>query len=252
MHDPTRGRSLLPWLLAATLAAPPALGEGLLSGLAPGGSLTLTSDYIYRGVSSSNNEPAVQADLHVSTSGGTFLGVWSSTRDSALDPYANYELDIYLGHRCDLSNAWSVTAIGRAHYLLGGSQEFSDDYQELGVSVSWLDAWTFSFTAIPAFPRYWFDERLSRAPAFVTEMTAQWLIYDGLFITGGVGYYRITGTGPGIESADGYAYGDVGLAWEHRHWRLEVGYYRSGERAEVLMPYPSANQHWAGSVVWRF
>jgi len=100
-----------------------------------GGNLVLTSDYIYRGVSSSNNEGAFQADLHVA-SGGTFLGVWGSTRDSNLEPYANYELDVYLGHRFDLGNAWSTTLSGRAHYFVGGKQEGSDDYQEIGVAVT--------------------------------------------------------------------------------------------------------------------
>jgi uncharacterized protein (TIGR02001 family) len=231
--------------------ASPALAEGLVSALGFGGSLTLASDYIYRGVSSSNNQAAVQADLHASAS-GTFLGVWGSTRDSDLDPYANYELEIYLGHRFDLSNDWSALLSGRAHYLLGGDQETSDDYQEISAQVSWLDAWSLSVSAIPSAPRYWFYQRISRAPAFVAETSGQWLLFDRLFIIGGVGYYHLTGTGPGIESANGYAYGNVGLAWERRHWRIEVGYYVTGDKAEVLMPYPSANDRWAGSVTWRF
>ncbi|HVN46702.1 MAG TPA: TorF family putative porin [Steroidobacteraceae bacterium] len=245
-------RSLgLPWLLTMLLGPPAALAEGPTRALSVGGSLTVASDYIYRGVSSSNNNPAFQADLHAGV-GGTFLGVWGSTRDGGLEPYADYELEIYLGHRFDLGDAWSVVLSGRAHYLLGGSQESSDDYQELSAQLSWLDAWTFAITAIPSAPRYWFYERLSRAPAFIAETTGQWLIYHGLYITAGAGYYRVTGTGPGAESADGYAYGNLGLAWEHRHWRIEAGYYLTGDRAEVLMPYPSANQRWAGSVTWRF
>jgi len=59
---PARTRWLLPWLLLPGMAAGPAAAEGLRP-LSFGGNLVLTSDYIYRGVSSSNNEAAFQADL---------------------------------------------------------------------------------------------------------------------------------------------------------------------------------------------
>ena len=247
---PTRAHWLLPWLLLPGVSAGPAAAEGL-GGVTFGGNLVLASDYIYRGVSSSNNEGAFQADLHVA-SGGTFLGVWGSTRDSNLEPYANYELDVYLGHRFDLGNAWSTTLSGRAHYFVGGNQEISDDYQELGLAVTYLDFWTVSVTAIPGAVRYWYLERLSRAPAFVVDTTLQWLVHKGIFLIGGAGYYHVTGTGPGIYAASGYAYGNVGLAWEHRRWRVDIGYYVTGDKARVLVPYPSADERFAGSVAWRF
>ena len=184
---PARTRRLLPWLLLPGMAAGPAAAEGL-RGLSFGGSLVLTSDYIYRGVSSSNNEAAFQADLHVASADGTYLGVWGSTRDSNLEPYANYEVDVYLGHRFDLGTAWSTTLSGRAHYFVGGNQETSDDYQEIALAVTYLDFWTVSVTAIPAAERYWYFERLSRAPAFVADTTVQWLLHKAIFLTAGAGY----------------------------------------------------------------
>jgi uncharacterized protein (TIGR02001 family) len=249
---PRRTRWLLPWLLLPTLGSQAARAGDLLSGLTPGGNLVLTSDYIYRGVSSSDNEAAVQADLHLTGAGGTFLGVWASTRDSNLEPYANYELEIYLGHRFDLSNAWSTTLSARGHYLLGGQQEGSDDYHEISLAVSYLDFWTVSLTAIPNAVRYWYTERLSRAPAFVADTSVQWLVYRGFFLTGGAGYYRVTGTGPGFYAANGYAYGNVGLAWVHRRWRVDIGYYLTQEKVQSLVPYPSADDRIAGSIAWRF
>jgi uncharacterized protein (TIGR02001 family) len=249
---PRRARWPLPLLLLPVLGAEAAKAEGLTSGLTFGGNLVLTSNYIYRGVSSSNNEGALQADLHVAESGGTFLGVWGSTRDSNLEPYANYEIEIYLGHRFDLSNSWSASLSGRAHYFVGGQQEISDDYQEISAAVTWLDFWTVSLTAIPNAVRYWFQDRLSRAPAFAADMSVQWLVYRGFFLTSGAGYYHVTGTGPGIQSANGYAYGNVGIAYEHRRWRVDVGYYLTQDKARVLFPYPSADDRLAASIAWRF
>ena len=249
---PTRARWLLPWLLLPALGAETAEAEGLTSGLSLGSNLVLTSDYIYRGVSSSNNDAALQADLHVASSGGTFLGVWGSTRDNKFEPYANYDIEIYLGHRFDVSNAWSVSVEARGHYPVGGPQESSDDYQQISAAVTYLDFWTLSVTAIPNAVRYWFYERLSRAPAFAVDTSIQWLVYRGVFLTGGAGYYHAGGTGPGIEAAMGYAYGNVGVAYERRRWRLDIGYYLTQEKAQVMFPYPSANDRFAASVAWRF
>jgi|HubBroStandDraft_1064217.scaffolds.fasta_scaffold02324_4 uncharacterized protein (TIGR02001 family) len=217
-----------------------------------GGSLALTSDYIYRGLSESNDHLAPQVDLHVDDSSGDFLGVWSSTRDQHFDPYANYDLELYLGHHFDFNGSWGATLSGRSHYYLGGSQETSADYQELAATVTYLDRWSLSLTAIPNAVRYWYGYRLSRNPAYVADSSLQWLIGSGWFVTGGAGYYYVTGTGPGIESSGGYLYGNAGVAFEFRGWRFDLGYFLTQNHARELFPYPIANEHFAGTVAWRF
>jgi len=217
-----------------------------------GGNLALTSNYIYRGVSESNGHPAVQADLHADLSGGTFLGAWASTRDRALEPGAGYDLELYLGHRFDLTSEWNASVSARSRYPLGGRNEPSDDYQELGAALTWLDRWSLSLAVLPSAVRYWRYIRLSRSTAWAADTTGQWLIGGGLFVTAGAGYYRAAGTGPGIRAANGYAYGNAGLALERRRWRADVGYFRAQDRAQLLFPYPVANREVAGTVTWRF
>jgi len=237
-------------MLLAAATGPVQAGD-LGSGLTVGGSLAVTSDYIYRGVSESGRDPAAQADLHVNSSEGTYVGAWGSTRDHTLEPYADFDVELYLGHRFDLSSAWGVTVEGRAYYYAGGMQEMSDDYQQISASLTYLDRWSLSVTAIPNAVRYWYAQRLSRSPAWVAETSVQWLLRGGLFLTGGAGYYESTGTGPGITSALGYAYGSAGLAYEYRSWRIDVGYFATQRRAAQLFPYPRAN-HVAATLAWRF
>jgi uncharacterized protein (TIGR02001 family) len=245
----TRGLlSSLLWLLAARAAH----GDGLGSTLSVGGNLALTSDYIYRGVSQSDSHGAVQADLHAASGGGGFVGVWASTRDNSFDPYANVDVELYLGHHFDLGGVWGATLSARSHYFVGGNQPVSDDYQEIIGSLTYLDRWTLSLTAIPNAVRYWYTQRLSRSPAWVAETSAQWLIGEWFFVTGGAGYYYATGTGPGIEAANGFAYGNAGVAVEYGRWRLDVGYFLTQSKAQQLFPYPTANQRVAGTLLWRF
>ena len=243
---------LLVWLLLAAGIRPGAAAD-LAGEFTVGGSLALTSDYIYRGVSESNGHAAIQADLHAESHGGTFIGAWGSTRDHTLDPYADYDAEIYLGQRFNLSSTWSVALSARAHYFVGGTQEGSTDYQEISGALTYLDRWTLSVAAIPNATHYWFDSRVGRSRAWVADTSGQWLLpVDGLFVTGGAGYYSADRTGPGIGAGGGYAYGNAGLAFEHRRWRVDIGYFLAQGKARRLVPYPVPSDRVAGTLVWRF
>jgi uncharacterized protein (TIGR02001 family) len=243
-------RSVLPCALLL-LAARPGHAWGFGSDFTFGGALAFTTDFIYRGLSESGGHGAGQADLHGDID-GTFAGVWGSTRDHDLDPYADYDVELYLGHRFELTSAWGASLSARARYYVGGNQPFSNDYQEITGTVTYLDSWSLSVTAIPNAVQYWYETRLGRTTAWVAETTGQWLLYGGLFVTGSAGYYYATGTGSGIEAANGYAYGDFGLAYEYRGFRLDVGYFLTQDRAQQLSPYPIANDRFAGTLSWRF
>jgi uncharacterized protein Gcw-chp len=215
-----------------------------------GGNVAIASDYIYRGVSESDRHPVVQADVHASTA-GSFLGAWASTRDRDLDPRASGELEIYLGHRFILSSDWSANVSARSHYFVHSSQ-LSADYQEVSGAFSWLDRCTFTLAAIPNAVRWYHYVRLGRSPAWVADTAGQWLIGQRLFVTGAAGYYYSSGSSPDSQSGAGYLYGNVGLAFEERQWRVEIGYFLAQNRAHDFFPYPPANRRVAGTVSWRF
>lgn len=246
-----RARPLLAWALLSVGAAP--AGAGMLGEqLSFGGNLSFTTDYIYHGVSESNDHGALQGDLHLATTDGSFAGVWGSTRDSQLDPGGSYDFELYLGHRFALNDSWSTTLSARSHYFGGALFEPNADYQELAASLMYQDRWAISVTSVPNAVRYWFYLRLRRSPAWIADTSGQWLIAPGLYVTGGAGYYYSMGTGPGIDTSVSYAYGNVGLAYEWRRWRLDVGYFLTQADAAKLFPYPSADHRVAGTVTWRF
>lgn len=255
VESPLSRRALLAWLLPWLLlgGVRPGQTADFGSDVAVGGDLAVTSDYIYRGVSESNGHAAVQADLHAEI-GNSFFGAWGSTRDHTLDPYADYDLELYVGHRFELSSAWGATLSARAHYWIGGAQqEGSADYQEVMGALSYLDRWTVSVGAIPNAVHYWFDERVGRSLAWFGETSGQWLVLDeGFFVTAGAGYYYANGTGPRIRTAGGYAYGNAGVAFEHGRWRVDVGYFRAESAARRLLSYPVPSDRFAGTLSWRF
>lgn len=250
-----RGDLGLPCALALTGLVVP-----VAQAVTVGADVDVTSDYIYRGLSESGDHPALQMDLHASTAGGTFGGVFASSLDRHVDPYAAGEADPYLGQRFMLDSSWNAALTAYSHNYVGGAQEASDDYQELAASISYMDLWTASLSAVPNAVRYADGHRAGRYPGYIAETSAQWLMATGLFLTGGVGYYsvdggtyRISGNGPLVHLARaGYAYGNVGLAYQYRRWRLDVGYFLTEHQAQELFPYPTANRHVAATLSWQF
>lgn len=247
------------WICTLALVLPlPVLADGDTGVL--GGSLAATSDYIYRGLSQSDGHGAVQADLHASSAGGTFGGIWASTRDSDVPPGTDAETQLYLGQHIPLGSAWSVTLSGRASFFVGGSARHSYDYQEISAAFTWLDRYTLSVTAIPNAIRYALvppdHYEIYRTPAFVAEGAGQWLLSGAvlggnLYLTAAAGYYYATAAPDPAAPGLGYLYGNAGLALEWKGWRLDVGYFATQDRAAEFLPYPVANR-FAGTLAWQF
>ena len=256
------------WLCAcalALLAPPPARAQAEPGPI--GGTLAVTSDYIYRGVSQSDGHGALQADLHASSSAGTFAGVWATTRDDDFEPRTSDELQLYAGQRFTLGSAWTATVAGRADYFVGGRARHSDDYQEISASLSWLDRYTLSLTAIPNAVRYQSEVvqyggfryeyyQVYRSPAFVADASGQWLLREGLlggglYVTAAAGYYYASHPDRHPPPAVDYVYGNAGLALAWPRWRIDIGYFAAQRQAAELFPYPVAKRV-AGTVSWQF
>jgi hypothetical protein len=232
-----------------------------------GGTLAATSDYIYRGVSQSDGHGALQADLHASASAGTFAGVWVTTRDDDFEPGTSGEMQLYVGQRIRLSNAWSATVAGRADYFVGGPARHSDDYQEISAALSWLDRYTLSLTAIPNAVRYqpvvyqyggaqYEYYEVYRSRALVADAAGQWLLRErlfggGLYLIAAAGYYYASRPDHHPPPAVDYVYGNAGLALAWSRWRVDVGYFAAQRQAGELFPYPVAKRL-AGTVSWQF
>ncbi len=62
-------------------------------GITPSASAALTTDYIWRGVSQTNNDPAIQGSFDLSHESGIYAGVWGSNVEFG-DQDTSMELDV--------------------------------------------------------------------------------------------------------------------------------------------------------------
>ncbi len=99
--------------------------------------VTAASDYYFRGVSQTLNEPALQADLAVEHASGWFGSLFASTVSFPERPYENLgtiEIAAQVGYGHSLGRGW--TAVGTAAHYAYPDAEIGHDYLELGVGSS--------------------------------------------------------------------------------------------------------------------
>lgn len=107
--------------------------------------IALTSDYVFRGVSQTDEKPAFQIGADLSFGSGFYVGAWASNVDFGTDgPWA--EVDTYIGWNHDLSEDWNLDlAINRYNYI-GAKASFGDpDYNEFLAVLSYAETYNFNF-----------------------------------------------------------------------------------------------------------
>jgi uncharacterized protein (TIGR02001 family) len=89
-------------LLAAALASAFAM-PAMAADFTPSSNVSLVSDYLYRGISQSGANPALQGGFDLAHSSGVYIGAWGSSiswiSDAGLANSAGLELDTYAGYK---------------------------------------------------------------------------------------------------------------------------------------------------------
>ncbi|MBU0499275.1 MAG: TorF family putative porin [Gammaproteobacteria bacterium] len=104
-------KTLLSLVCASLFASGTAFAE---SDWSLSGNVGLVSDYLFRGITQTDSDPAIQGGLDLTHESGFFAGVWGSNVESdpaALINYngANVELDAYLGWTGEIADKTTVT-----------------------------------------------------------------------------------------------------------------------------------------------
>ena len=95
------------------------------------GSVGLFSQYIFRGLTQTNRDPALQGNFDINHSSGLYLGAWASNvswpRDTTAGstPYSSggsLEIDIYGGFKTDLGKSGFGIDLGALQYYYPGTE----------------------------------------------------------------------------------------------------------------------------------
>jgi uncharacterized protein (TIGR02001 family) len=214
-----------------------------------GGSVDVTSDYLVRGISRTDQEAALQLDLHYSHSSGLFAGVFAS--NSRIDPYEprDMELSAFVGFAFHPNDDWRARAL-YTHYAYPfnhGGPEY--DYDELNLELAYQSWLEFSVVYSPNSPRYVPApyRELYGVSEQAAEVNLQHPVYRTLSLTGGVGYAYLHGPEP-----RGYVYYSAGAAYDIGAFSLSLSYVDTSAGAKALFYNEAASHRVVGTVIWRF
>ncbi|NJO55072.1 MAG: hypothetical protein HC834_00535 [Rhodospirillales bacterium] len=150
MYHKKINKYAIPLVLALATAAAPALAQDAAEeepgSWLPGefsGGVALTSNYVFRGISQTNNEPAIQGNIDYSIDTGlagisVYGGFWASNVDFQDDDEAQVEIDWSFGLTGEIADTGLGWTLGGIYYSYPGSRgNLNYDYWEIYPALSY-------------------------------------------------------------------------------------------------------------------
>lgn len=119
--------------IMAAGAAALAMGSAGAGAATYSGNVAIATDYVFRGVSQTQERPAIQGGFDAAFDSGFFAGIWASNVDFGTD--ASTEMDYYGGYTGSFGCSSCSYKVGYYYYDYEGDPQL--DYQELAASVTY-------------------------------------------------------------------------------------------------------------------
>jgi uncharacterized protein (TIGR02001 family) len=154
-----------------------------------GGSLDFSSDYLVRGISRTDHDPALQVELHYLNSSGLIAGAFASNSQFERRDARDVELSAFLGYAWHPVEDWSGRFL-YSHYAYPWNRHGGKyDYDEIDAVLSYRGWLQFSLNYSPNTPRYlmWPIDALKGESERSVELNLQRPVAKHLGVIGGVG-----------------------------------------------------------------
>jgi uncharacterized protein (TIGR02001 family) len=221
-----------------------------------GGSVAVTSDYIYRGISHSRGQLAIQAGVHarLNNNGDSDwrVGIWGSTIEHAYSGSNAFELDGFIAYQRSLDANWQLRAAVTHYGFVADHSIWGYDYDELSLAMNYQSRVLLSVAWLPNVARAHQDIHsgyfvVTRRRAAAADLNFVQPLSDAWSAMIGIGYYDISATG-----FTGYAYGHAGVTATYGPIDLDLLYIDSEHAAKAAYGAALTGSRWAATVRRRF
>jgi uncharacterized protein (TIGR02001 family) len=181
-------------------------------------SVALSSEYVWRGISQTDEDPAISGSFDYAHSSGFYAGTWASNVDYGDD--ASAEIDLYAGFAGEFGDSGVGYDVGVLRYIFPGEDyNFNEVYGSLSYSIFSLGVAHSS------------DALGSGEDGTYYSLDAGYDLPMGFSLAGGVGYYDLDEDAFG---EDGYTNYYVGVSKEFAGFGFDITYSDTDSDAEDI------------------
>jgi uncharacterized protein (TIGR02001 family) len=212
-----------------------------------GGSIGVANDYIIRGISRSDEGPALQIDLHYLNDSGFVAGLFASNTKINPGEPKDVEVDAFVGFAWIRNDDWHGKILV-SHYAYPWNHEGSGyNYDELSVDAVFREWLNLTLVYSPNAALYVPSRGLIGVSSESAELNLQRPVWRKLSADAGVGYSFYEG-----PNRAGYVYWSVGAAYDLAPLYLSLAYVDTTAGAKTLFYNDAVKGRWTAAVIWRF
>lgn len=184
--------------------------------------LSVTSDYVFRGVTQTDFEPALQGGLdYAFGDSGFYVGAWASNVDFVDPDGPDLELDTYVGYSTDISDDWNLDfSVVRYTYIGERDAYGSLDYNEFFAKTTWNEMLTFTVAYANDYSNLDFS-------SLYLNLAGTWDMGNDFSLNAGVGHSRFS------DDNGSYTDWNLGVSRQFGPVNAAINYYDtniSGDR----------------------
>lgn len=155
---------------------------------------TFATEGMFRGITQTQHDPAVEAEFEYAHTNGVFAGIWGSNVDFSDpgpdDDEADLELNFYLGYGASLNDDWTADITVIRKIFPDTAPGFDLDWNELDVGVHYREY--VSFLVAYSNKVFNLDGRgIYYGLSGTYPLRGNYTLVDGLRLTASVGYYDL-------------------------------------------------------------
>ncbi len=191
------------------------------------GNVALTTDYVFRGISQTLENPAIQGGFDVAVD-KFYAGVWASNVDFGFDE--TIEIDLYGGVKPELGPV--TFDFGVLWYTYPGAADDGAEYDYLEGKAAASFSPTEPLTLGAAF--YYSPEFFGETgSAYYIEGNAGFAVNEALALGGAIGYQDIE---EGIYGEEGYTTWNLGAAYSLAGFTFDARYFDTSFEDDIAEP----------------
>ncbi len=227
-------------LAFAVVAAPPAPAQPLQAHLA------VSSDYVVHGVSRSQGDPTLQAQVGADLGAGWSAGLSAATMNLNPGRGPNRELGVYLSRARSLDRDWTIAGTLAAYFYSAQIRGLPYDYHEAHLELSWRERVQLGIAISPDYSVGTRRGVARDSTALDYTLTVSQPLSQSVAVSAGIGQYDLS-DGLGLR----FTYWSAGAVYTGRRLSLALTWTDAEPITRTMFSAAATGERLIATISWR-